>query len=115
MKIAYFTDTFLPQINGVATSIANFSTELGKRGHEVMIFVPQPGTLKDKFRAKNVSVIYLPSLPSFVYPEFRVGILGFPKVLKYLRSFNPDIIHFHTPMTVGMDALVSAKVLKKPL
>lgn len=117
MNIAYFTDTFLPQVNGIATSIATFSRELGRRGHKVIIFMPKfAADGRKQFRAENVHVVMLPSVPAPIPdPDYRISLFGLPKVLKILRSFQPDIIHFHTVITVGMDALLSAKMLKKPL
>lgn len=116
MKIAYFTDTFLPQINGVATALANQATALGARDHNILIFTPKlDGIKREKFKAKNVQVVHLPTLPSMLYPEFKLGVFGLPKVIKYLIKFKPDIIHLHTPLTVGLDAVMAAKLFNKPL
>ncbi len=116
MKIAYFTDTFLPQINGVATALANQATALGERDHNILIFTPKlDGIKREKFKAKNVTVVHLPTVPAPLYPEFKLGIFGLPKVIKYLIKFKPDIIHLHTPLTVGMDAVMAAKLFNKPL
>ena len=41
MKIAFFTDTYYPQLNGVTISVDNFAQELRKRGHTVYIFAPK--------------------------------------------------------------------------
>lgn len=116
MKVAYFTDTFLPQVNGIATALANQATELGKMGHNVLIFTPKlDGIPREKFTADNVQVVHLPTVPVLLYPEFKLGVFGLPKVIKYLAKFNPDIIHLHSPLTVGMDAVMAAKIFKKPL
>jgi len=116
VKIAYFTDTFLPQINGVATALANQATELGARGHNVLIFTPKLDEInREKFKAKNVQVVHLPTVPALLYPEFKLGVFGLPKVIKYLIKFKPDIIHLHSPLTVGMDAVMAARFFKKPL
>lgn len=116
MRIAYFTDTFLPQINGVATALANQATELGARGHNILIFTPKLDEIpRQKFQAKNVQVIHLPTVPALLYPEFKLGVFGLPKVIKYLIKFKPDIIHLHSPLTVGMDAVMAARFFKKPL
>lgn len=116
MKIAFFTDTFLPQINGVATALANQATELGARNHDVLIFTPKlDGIKREKFKAKNVQVVHLPTVPVLLYPEFKLGVFGLPKVIKYLIKFKPDIIHLHSPLTVGMDAIMAAKFFNKPL
>ena len=116
MRIAYFTDTFLPQVNGVATALANQARELGARGHHVLIFTPKLDNIKRrKFKAKNVEVVHLPTVPALLYPEFKLGIFGFPKVVQTLIKFKPDIIHLHTPLTVGVDAVLAARFFNKPL
>lgn len=116
MKIAYFTDLFLPQANGVATSLANQARELGARGHHVLIFAPSMDHIRrEKFKAENVTVIYLPAVPSLFYIEFRLAVFGLPQVIKYMAKFKPDIIHLHTTFTIGMDAVIAAKLFKKPL
>ena len=116
MKIAFFTDTFLPQVNGVATALANQARILGERGHQVVIFTPKLDDIKrEKFKAQNVTLVSLPTVPALLYPEYKLGILGLFKVIKYLKKFNPDVLHLHTPLTIGMDAVMAAKILKKPL
>ncbi|MBI2196062.1 glycosyltransferase [Candidatus Daviesbacteria bacterium] len=116
MKIAYFTDTFLPQLNGVATALANQASELGARGHSILIFTPKVDHIKrKKFKAENVQLVYLPAVSALLYPEFKLGIFGLPKVIKHLVRFKPDIIHLHSPLTVGADAIMAAKIFNKPL
>lgn len=116
MKIAYFTDLFLPQANGIATSLANQARSLGEAGHSVLIFTPKLDHIpRDQFQAKNVTVIALPSIPSLIYTELHLVVFGLPKAMKYLKKFNPDIIHLQSPMTIGIDAVMAAKLLKKPL
>lgn len=116
MRIAYFTDSFLPQVNGIATSLANQAKQLGDQGHQIMIFTPKLDDIpREGFRAKNVHIIHLPTIPALMYTELKLGVFGLPKVIKNLRSFKPDIIHLHTPFTVGMDAIMAAKIFKKPL
>lgn len=116
MKIAYFTDTFLPQLNGIATSLGNQVTILGEQGHQVLIFTPKLDDIpREKFKAKNVHIVHLPTVPALVYTEYKLGIFGLPRVLNQLVKFNPDIIHLQSPFTVGMDAVMASKLLKKPL
>lgn len=116
MKIAYFTDTFLPQVNGVATALANQAKELGERGHEILIFTPKLDDIKRrKFKARNVTIVNLPTVPALIYTEYKFGVFGLPRVIKYLVKFKPDILHTHAAFTIGMDAILAAKVLKKPL
>ncbi len=116
MRIAFFTDTFIPQINGIATAAANLAEGLGEAGHKVIVLVPTQDDMKRKmFRKKNVRVVYLPSVPVFVYPEIRLELFGFAQVFGALKEFKPDIIHVHTPGTVGLDALLASYIFKVPL
>ena len=115
MRIAYFTDTFIPQVNGVATSLANLSYELGRRDHQVVIFTPKCNINRPGFHAKNVEVVELPSIPTMLYTEFHLSLFAFPSIVTKLSKFKPDIIHSHTPLTIGLSALTVAKLLKIPL
>ena len=116
MRIAFFTDTFLPQINGIATSLAAQAKQLGEEGHSILIFTPKLDNIRrGKFQAKNVTVVYLPAVPALVYTEFKFGIFGLPQVIKHLTKFKPDIIHLHSTFTIAMDAVMAAKIFKKPL
>lgn len=116
MRIAFFTDTFLPQVNGVATSIARFAEELGKRGHKVLIICPAPRGKERRWKAKNVRVVDLPSIPAVLYADFRLSpFVGLPRTLSAIRSFKPDVIHFHTTLAIAVDALLAAKFFGKPL
>jgi 1,2-diacylglycerol 3-alpha-glucosyltransferase len=104
MKIAFFTDTYEPQVNGVVTSIKSFAKELRKRGHAVYIFSPaSPGARHDKF------VKTFRSVPFSRYPGYRIG---FP--LKGIKE-KFDIVHVHTPATVGLFGALLARHHKLPL
>lgn len=115
MRIAYFSDTFLPKIDGVVVSLVNFSAELGKRGHSVKIFCPSPGRGKKiDWRAKNVDLFSVASLPVPIYPEIRLGAPT-PRSLIRLRKFKPDVIHLKTPAFMGLDGLLGGKALGVPI
>ncbi|MFC1771197.1 glycosyltransferase family 4 protein [Candidatus Margulisiibacteriota bacterium] len=96
MKIAIFTDTYFPQINGVVTSTRLLSKELEKRGHQVLIVGPRmPGAL----RSSN-KVWRFRSVPFPFQKEYR---LISPLSLK-LRKFKEkgiDLIHIQTPFSMG--------------
>lgn len=110
MKIAFFTDNFLPQRDGVVTSVVNSAIELGKRGHQVMIVAPKPRKKPAiPFLTKNITVNFVKSVPALVYPEYRLGMPIAPKMFKSLRAFSPDVIHFHTPWIMGHCAHYAAR------
>ncbi len=107
MRIMFFTDTYDPQINGVVTSIKTFRRELEKLGHEVAVVCP--GTGKEP---GEKMVFRVPSFRFRPYPEYRGGLpLG---ILKRVRDFDPDIIHVHSPASVGLAGVYAARKLGIP-
>jgi 1,2-diacylglycerol 3-alpha-glucosyltransferase len=113
MKIAIFSDTFPPQANGVANVAYLSAKGLAKLGHEVFVF-----TLSNKkrtnFEQEKIKVITLPSAPALVYDNERLTLpIGLS--LQKLKKIKPDIIHTHTPFSVGWEAVWGAKFFKIPL
>ena len=79
MKIAYFTDTYLPNVDGVVTCLLAYRAELEKRGHEVYIFTP--GSKRDKAENKDKKVYYFTSASFKPYPDYRISLFPFPMSL----------------------------------
>jgi len=104
MKIGYFTETYLPQTNGVVESINNFGEELVKRGHEVHIFAPNPG-IKEY---KGMQIHSVPSIKFKPYPDYKIAIPLKVKIPKL------DIVHTHGPFSMGVYGLYTAKKQKIP-
>lgn len=111
MKIAFFTDTFYPEINGVARTLKRFTDYLTEKGHSVKVFAPE-----------NPSEEYVPShihrfksASFFLYPECRVAFPNYFKIKGELEKFNPDLIHVATPFNLGIMGVYCAKKLKIPL
>src|SRR3989338_586428 len=116
MKIAYFTDMFLPHLSGVTTALINQVVGLSKRGHQIYIFAPKQKTkVPVRFELENVRVEYLSSFPFIVYPDVRFALPLSATAFTKLRKFNPDIVHFQSPSPAGMAGTIVAKILNKPL
>ena len=114
MKIAIFTDTFLPQVNGVVSSVLTLVKGLASKGHKVFIVAPKYTGVKE-FSFKNVSVKRINSVPAFFYDEFKFASTFSPKLFKFLKKEKIDIVHFHTPILLGVQSIIISKLLKKPL
>jgi glycosyltransferase involved in cell wall biosynthesis len=112
MKIAVFTDTFYPQVNGVVNAIRNFDKMLVGRGHTVTVYTSgkKPGVSKmDGAEVRRYIAFTLPP-----YPEFEPS----PNVIGPAASaikFKPDIVHAHTQFMMGYSAWMAAKRLGVPL
>ncbi len=115
MKIAVFTDAFLPQVNGVVSYIIDIANELVSKGHKVVVFAPKPKRgVKISPKDFSFKIVFLPSLPTFLYPDVRMTIPALPKILLYLRKFGADVIHVQDPLTVGTEGLTAGKILNIP-
>jgi len=114
VRIAIFTDTFLPQINGIVTVTASLAEHLADRGHHVYIIAPKYKGVAE-YRHPGVTVKRVPSVPAFFYEEFRFTPFPNLEIISYLKKERIDIIHFQTPVTLGLQAVMTARVLKLPL
>lgn len=110
MKIAIFTDTYIPQVNGVAKTLNRFTNYLSENGHSYHVFSPE-----DHGETSTEDVTRLKSVPFKIYPECKISLPNFSKIKKKLKEFNPDIIHIATPFTIGLCGLQIAKKLNIPL
>ncbi len=112
MKIAIFSDTFFPQVNGVANVAYQSAVDLAGLGHEVIVFtVASPANKKKIEGISGFRVVFLPSLPALAYPGERAGFPLGATALSEVVKFKPDIIHTHTPLPVGWAAVAAAKML----
>lgn len=112
MKIAFFTDTYLPNTDGVVTCIINTKRELEKRGHEVYIF--SPGTKKQKDDNKDSHVFYFTSTSFKPYPDYRIAVFNFFSPIKLIKDLEIDVIHSHGVATTGVAAMRSSQKLGIP-
>ena len=112
MRVGLFTDTYFPQVSGVATSIRTLKTELEKQGHTVFIFTT---TDKDVNRYEDWQIIRIPSIPFFAFKDRRVAYRGFSKALEIAKQYQLDIIHTQTEFSLGLLGVWVAKELKIPV
>ncbi len=111
MKIAIFTDTFTPQVNGVAKTLDRFTQYLERNNLSYYVFAPQ-NTAEENF---VVNVKKMRSIPLALYPECRIAIPNPVFIKRELLSFQPDIIHVATPFNMGLCGMYYAKKLGIPL
>lgn len=104
MKIGFFTDTYLPQINGVTFTVKQWKKELEKRGHEVFIYYP-----KDENYKPADHEVPLPSFPFIFYKGYHIGLPSFKNIEK-----DFDIVHLHGFVTMAALGLAVARKQRIP-
>lgn len=106
MKIAFFTDDYLPYVHGVITSMRNYRQALEALGHEVYIVAPSP-KMKG-YEDDDDHIIRLPSVNSYVFDNRPVSLV-YPGIARKLDAYEFDIIHSQTQFYVGVIAALVAK------
>lgn len=112
MKIAIFTDTYPPHLNGVATYVDYLARKLYSEGHTVYLFAPKVKGYKDKenYVYRLPSIRALPNLPDFVRLPLAIPHKNFWKII----SFDFDIVHSHGNGAFSLLGLAVAKTKKVP-
>ena len=110
MRIALFTETFLPKVDGIVTRLKHTVEHLQRLGDEVMVFCPEGGVKSEQgAQMHGVAGLAFP-----LYPELKLA-LPRPSIGEALEKFNPDLIHIVNPAVLGMAGLFYAKTLHIPL
>ncbi len=112
LNIAFYSDAYLPGVDGVVTSMLNSKSELERRGHNVYIFASSDR--RNKKRYSSSKVFLYSGLEFKPYPQYNVALFPFNSIFK-LNELKLDIIHAQTPMVMGLAGLMSAKLLRYPI
>ncbi|MBO9598456.1 MAG: glycosyltransferase family 1 protein [Cohnella sp.] len=99
MRLALFTDTYSPEINGVAKTLERWIAYLRRKGIECIVFAPARPK-EEEVAAKSAE--RLTSLPFFLYPECRLALPRSPEAERKLMAFKPTVIHVATPFGTGI-------------
>jgi len=110
LKIAFFTETFLPKVDGIVTRLTKTVQHLVAAGDEVLIFCPE-GAPSSYMGARVVGV---PALPLPLYPELKLA-LPRPAVSEALEDFEPELVHVVNPAVLGLGGIWLAKTKGYPL
>ena len=111
LRIGFFSDFYLPVVSGIATSMQLLTQGLRDAGHDVTIFAPRFPNYEDE----EPKVRRVPSFRYMSLPEVYVAVPGTPRTTWALRSLQLDLIHAHSPLTVGMLAFITARAKRLPL
>jgi phosphatidylinositol alpha 1,6-mannosyltransferase len=113
MRIALVTESFLPDVNGVANSVARIADHLVARGHHPLIVAPQPPARAAAVPALPYPVVRLPSLPVPGYSRFRLGVPT-RQLAVHLQDHGTDLVHLASPFVLGAGGATAARALDIP-
>ena len=115
LKIAVVTETYPPDINGVAMTLSRIVNGLVKNGHDILLIRPKhfkndEPAARDGFQEKLVH-----GLPIPFYKQLRMGLPSKKELLRLWTYNRPDIVHIATEGPLGWSALQAAKKLRLPV
>jgi len=110
MRIALFTETFLPKVDGIVTRLRHTVDHLQRNGDRVLIFCPEGGLTE----YKGAQIHGLSWMPLPWYPELKMAFPR-PEIGEVLEKFQPDIVHVANPAILGLGGIYYAKTMNIPL
>ena len=111
MRIGIFSDTYIPQINGVSTSIEMLRKGLEEKGHKVYIVTVNPHGLKYEY---DENVLRIPGVPIGIF-DYRLTSVYPARAIKKIKSWRLDVIHSQTEFGIGTFARIISKQFNIPL
>jgi glycosyltransferase involved in cell wall biosynthesis len=109
LRLALVTETFPPEVNGVARTLGRWVEAFRSRGHTVEVIRPrQPH--EGPRPGERVHGMALP-----FYPQVRIGVAGPRRLRRLLRRLGPDLVHIATEGPLGWSALLAARTLGIPV
>lgn len=123
MDITVVTETFPPEVNGVATSLARVVSGLRRAGHRLHVIRPeQPADMRSGPRSERLftstgmgSDMLVRGFPIPNYPHLRMGVPCTTRLRRHWLGHRPDVVHIATEGPLGWAALRAARSLDLPV
>ena len=112
MRVALFTEVYLPAVNGVVTHVKTLKEGLELLGHEAVIVTADSNVKKTRV---DGDIIYCPAIKLEKLYGYDVASPISADRLKAIKDFDPDIIHIHNEFGIGISGAMMARQLKIPL
>lgn len=112
IRLALFSDTFLPQVNGVTRTLDRLTKAVKARGGAVRTFTVDDPASED---STQDDISRYPSRPFWLYRELRMSWPSKSRILEQLQSFAPTICHLATPFGLGLAGKTAARSLNVPI
>jgi phosphatidylinositol alpha 1,6-mannosyltransferase len=114
VRIAYVTESFPPDVNGVAITATRVTEHLVLHGHDPLVIAPKPARGAPSLDSSlGYPVVRVPAVGLPLYPGFRVG-LPVPKVRSAIAEFGAEVVHLSGPVMLGARGGSAARELGLP-
>ncbi|MDT0316809.1 glycosyltransferase family 4 protein [Streptomyces millisiae] len=107
MRVLIVTESYPPDVNGVAHTALQTARHLVERGHHPLVVAPAPAPGTDTRDEGPAPVVHVPSLPLPGYPQVRVALPS-RRLAAALAGHRPDIVHLASPFVLGVRGMAAA-------
>jgi glycosyltransferase involved in cell wall biosynthesis len=114
-RIAIVTETYPPEVNGVAQTIAKVVEGLCAEGHELTLIRPSQGEPFNHVPLAGLRQVFVTGVPVPKYGQLRMGLPAMNRLTRAWRSQRPDVVHIVTEGPLGLSALAAARRLSLPV
>ncbi len=115
LNIALVTETYLPEVNGVAITIARIVEGLLQRGHRIHLLRPRQHAQDVAAQHDGYEETLFSGMPIPGYATLNIGLPAKARLVKLWTAQRPDIVHIATEGPLGWSALAAARKLKLPV
>jgi glycosyltransferase involved in cell wall biosynthesis len=117
LHIAVVTETYPPEINGVAMTVARLVQGLQARGHRLQLLRPRQRVAAPPITqvSDTLDELLLPGLPIPRYPQLTMGLPATGALRAQWQRQRPDLVHIATEGPLGWSALRAARQLQLPV
>ena len=115
LRLAVVTETYPPEVNGVAMTLARVVEGLRARGHDLQLVRPRQDRSDEADRHDRFHEVLLRGLPIPRYPHLKMGVPSRRALVQLWSRQRPDLVHIATEGPLGWSALQAALHLKLPV
>jgi len=115
LRVALVTETYPPEVNGVAMTVARLVDGLHQRGHAVQLIRPRQQAHEAASDEAPVQELLMRGLPIPRYPHLKLGLPAKRALIRQWQQHRPDVVHVATEGPLGWSALQAAHTLKLPV
>jgi glycosyltransferase involved in cell wall biosynthesis len=115
LRIAVVTETWPPEVNGVAVTLSKLIHHLGNRHHSIQLIRPRQNKQDEGLEETNWTELLLRGLPIPRYPQLKLGLPSKKALIKAWSTRRPDLVHIATEGPLSWSALQAAHVLRLPV
>lgn len=115
LRVALVTETYPPEVNGVAATLARVADGLRQRGHQLQLVRPRQSEGDTAGGEGGLAEVLMRGLSIPRYPELKMGLPARRALLRLWATQRPDVVHIVTEGPLGWSALQAARHLKLPV